>query len=564
MRRLLVFILLLCLSCGLFAGVQAASAAENVQSFVTVSGDGSCQVTMTVALHLDQPADELKFPLPENATNITLNGKRVRGRVENGVRQIDLSSIAGKTAGNFTFTLVFSVTDLVAEKDGQMELQLPILSGFAYPVQALTFSITLPGEITEKPAFISGYHQASIENDLSVTTDRNTISGQTLTELKDHETLLLKLPTEATMFPGIHKFSPTSGLFYIIIALLVLLAVAYWVIFLRNFPHFPKARSVPPDGFGAGELGSVLFLQGGNLNMMVLAWAELGYLQIERKHNGKVILYHRMDMGNERSGYEQRWFKLLFAGRTCVTASTRRYADLCRKVASARPNLNSLMHPKSGNLTVFRVLGAAIGGVLGALIASQMSQNAVLAWFLMILFGTLAALSGWYIQPWITYLFSSEKRRLWPVLIVGILWLLVAQLTGVLSTGLLFVLSQLVVGVFAAFGGRRTPDGKQAQNEVLALRRYLVSVPPEQLRLICQNNPDYFHQMSVYAIALGVHKRFSKRFGKLPMTPCPYLDGGPKNITYAYQWCDIMERVLTGMSTQQYEIGDILRKYLKQ
>lgn len=563
MRRLLIIVLLLCFSCGLFVGVKAASAAENIQSFVTVAGNGSCQVTLTVSLHLDQPVDKLKFPLPESAEYITLNGKRVRGRVENGARQIDLSSIAGKTAGNFTFTLAYSLTDLVMEKNGQMELQLPLLSGFAYPVQALTFSVTMPGEMTEKPSFVSGYYQTAIENDLSVTTDGNTITGQTLTELKDHETLSMQLLTAPEMFPGIRKFSPALQMFYIVIALLVLLAVAYWVIFLRNFPRFPKPRSTPPDGFGAGELGSVLFLQGGNLNMLVLAWAELGYLQIQRRGKN-VMLYRRMDMGNERSNYEQHWFKLLFAGRTAVTATTRRYADLCGKVASAKPNLNSLIHPKSGNITIFRVLGAGIGGALGAVIASQMSQSAVLAWFLMILFGVLAALSGWYIQSWITYLLSPEKRRLWSVAILCGIWLLIAQLTGVLSTGILFIFSQLLVGVFAAFGGRRTEAGKQAQNEVLALRRYLTTVPPEQLRLICQNNPDYFHQMSVYAIALGVHKQFAKRFGKLPITPCPYLEGGPQNITYAYQWADIMGRVLTGMSTHQYELGEILRRYLKQ
>ena len=527
--------------------------------------DGSCQVTLTVVLHLDSPVENLKFPLPENAEYITLNGKRVRGRVENGLRQIDLSGIAGKTAGNFTFTIAYSLSDLVtAGKSGQMELQLPILSGFAYPVTALTFSVTLPGEITERPTFTSGYHQAGIENNLSVTTSGNTVIGQTLTELKDHETLSLQLTTTKAMFPNVRKFSPEMQTFYTIIALLALLAMAYWIIFLRNFPRFPKARSTPPDGFGAGEIGSILFLQGGNLNMMVLSWAEAGYLQIQRKADGRVILYHRMDMGNERNAFEQYWFRQLFAGRGSVTATTRRYADLCRKVASAKPNLGSLIHPRSGNVALFRALGAAIGGVLGGMIGSQISENAIWAWILMIILGALACVSAWFIQPWVIHLFSSEKRRLWPVPVLCVIWLLIARLVGIPSAGVLFLLSQLIIGLFAAFGGRRTSAGKQAQNDVLALRRYLTTVPPEQLRLISQNNPDYFHQMSVYAIALGVHKRFANRFGKLPIAPCPYLDGAPKNISYAYQWCEIMGRVLSGMSTRQQDIDDILRKYLRQ
>jgi uncharacterized protein (TIGR00730 family) len=59
----------------------------------------------------------------------------------------------------------------------QLELQLPILAGFAYPVQALEFTVTMPGPISVKPAFSSGYHQANIEKDLYCTVSGATITG---------------------------------------------------------------------------------------------------------------------------------------------------------------------------------------------------------------------------------------------------------------------------------------------------------------------------------------------------------------------------------------------------
>ena len=77
----------------------------------------------------------------------------------------------------------------------------------------------------------------------------------------------------------------------------------------------------------SGEVGSILSLQGGNLNMMVFSWAQLGYLLIEAKSGGKVRLYRQMEMGNERSAFEQRCFKQLFGRRDTVDAGSVRYGE---------------------------------------------------------------------------------------------------------------------------------------------------------------------------------------------------------------------------------------------
>lgn len=565
MRRIFAVFLLFCFACGLFVCAEAASAAEHMQSSATISANGSCQITLTVALHLDQPADSITFPLPENAANITLNGKRVRGRLENGLRYVDLSGIVGKTAGNFTLTLTYSLSKLITtNKADQPELQLPLLSGFAFPIQTLDFSVTLPGQVETKPAFTSGYHQANIEKDLSVTVSGTTITGQALTELKDHETLVLILPEPPGITAAIRN--PVGDSQKLMLAALVffLLAVAYWLISLRNLPRWPRIRPTPPDGFDAGALGSVLFLRGIDLNMMVLSWAQSGYLLIHLSRNGRVILYRQMDMGNERSDLEQRYFRLLFGGRTSVDAGTMRYAALCHKAEHTRPDLSSLVHPKSGNITVFRALGGAVGALMGAIIGLHISSGAALQWLPAILLGGLALLCCWHIQGWALSMISPGKRRLWLAVALCAGWLALGYGAGNPLSGWLLILSQLAVGALAALGGRRTAEGRQAQGEVLGLWRYLRSVSPEQLRQICQYNPEYYHQMAAYAIALGVHGRFAHRFGKLEIPPCPYFTEVPQNTLYAHQWYDIMHRVLSGMKPRQGSgLAAMIRKLLK-
>ena len=551
MRKFIVWICLVCLLLSVTVTAGAANAAQSVSSHATVSHDGTCQVSLSVTIHLEQVTEDLQFPLPGKASNITVNGSRGKSRVENGLRQVNLNGVIGKAVGDFTLNFTYNLPNLIATNEaGLLELQLPILAGFAYPVQALEFSVTLPGAVSAKPAFSSGYHQANIEKDIYYTTSGATITGMAQTELKDHETLSMTLLVSEEMFPQKRVVAPDFKTVSTLTTVFYLLAFGYWVLFLRNLPTWPRRRSQPVEGYTAGELGSLLHLQGGNLNMMVFTWAQLGYLQIRLAPNGKVTLHRHMDMGNERSAFEQRCFKLVFGRRDTVDASTYRYGAIYQKVAKLTPNLSSMVQGKSGNLLVFRGLAALAGMLCGVSVAIGLTPGAALQWLVILLLGALAMLSCWQIQLWAAHLFTPDRRPLWLALGLCGIWLILSSVAGVFSAGLGLVIWQLIVGFLAALGGRRTLAGRQAMGEILGLRRYLKSLSREQLQEICRSNPDYFHQMMPYAMALGVDKRFAKRFGKSPIEQCPYISVGADSTLRALQWRDLMRRVLTGMNTR--------------
>lgn len=550
MRKVIIFITLLCLFSTLTVGANAVTAAKNISSYATVSSDGSCQITLTAAIHLDSPVEDLRFPLPGNAANITLNGARARAKTDNGLRLVDVSRVVGKAAGDFTLTFTYTLPNLVKINDaGLSELQLPLLSGFAYPVQALEFSVTLPGPVTVKPAFSSGYHQANIEKDIYFTSSGATVTGIAQVELKDHETLAMSLTVSEEMFPQTRIKTPDLQTVTTLSVVFFLLALLYWGLFLRNLPTWPHTQPAPPDGYGAGELGSVLHLQGGNLHMMVFSWAQLGYLLIRLQPDGTVMLCQQMDMGNERSGFEQRCFRLLFARRNAVNAGSRHYGAAYRAVEKMKPNLSALIHPKSGHLSLFRALAAINGLLCGVLLGVSLSEGAALQWLLVVVLAGAGMVSSYRMQVWAQHLFAPQRRPLWIALALCGIWLVLSLLAGQVATGIGMVLSQLFAGLLAALGGRRTPAGRQAMGQTLGLRRFMKSVPKAQLQQICRNNPEYFHQMMPYAMALGADKAFAKRFGKLPIGQCPYISVGADSTMRAHQWRSLMRRILNQMNT---------------
>lgn len=548
MRRfagiLFTALLVICLSLGAFA----ATGATGVSSNSTVSSDGSCHVTLTATLHLDSAMDDLRFPVPVGATDITVNGSRARTSKDGEVRQIDLSRILGQASGDFSISISYSLKDVIYSGETGLEMQLPLLSGFSYPVESMSFTVTLPGALESRPAFSSGYHQADIEKDMSYVVSGNTVTGKFSKALKDHETLLMVLPVTEEMFPQNILNVQESDVTNLAVLICAALALVYWLIFLRNLPPRRKRNSLPPEGFAAGELGSIVACRGRNLNLMVLTWAQLGYLLIKIDRQGNVILHKRMDMGNERSEWEQRCFRKLFGSRKQADTHGTQYAELCRLV-SKKASLRELKRSRFGNLQIFRILASGIGFFGGVDLAIALSGGAALQGLLIVLFAVLGGLCGWFVQGWAYSLFLWDRSGLWYGLSGGGILLFLGLISGQFLPALYMVLGLFVAGLLLAVGGRRTKLGRDYQGQVLDLRRYLWKIPKGEFQRICAGNPDYFFQLAPCALALGVHKQFARQFGSAKLS-CGWINLSTDQGMTAFQWSQVMEHAVNAMSAR--------------
>ena len=111
----------------------------------------------------------LYFPdsMPETATKhlmrwakeISLNG-RYKTPIDQGSQL--LLQLPKMAAGTHTVEVSFRLKNAVSEKNGALWLEVPLLTGFSYPVEKFSFSVTLPHELKEQPTFSSGYYLESI------------------------------------------------------------------------------------------------------------------------------------------------------------------------------------------------------------------------------------------------------------------------------------------------------------------------------------------------------------------------------------------------------------------
>ena len=552
MRRAVAIVLCLLVIFSLAAAAQAASRASKIVVSAAVSGDGTCQVAVDIHLVLETAIDSLDFPIPKNARNVTVNGSSARTSRSADVLNVDLSRLVRNVTGAFSLRLQYTLPDLVAfDELEKLQLTLPLLSGFSYPVDAMEFTVNLPGEILHKPVFSSSYFQQSIEESLTYSVSGMSVSGSIQEQLKDLESLTMTLEVPQEQFPQEVTAQWTVDLPDIAMIVLAVLAALYWLIFLRCAPFLRKRSAQPPAGCTAGELSCVVTGQGSDLTMMVLSWAQLGYILVHLGDSGRVTLHKRMDMGNERSAYEVRIFRSLFGKRQSIDGTGYHYASLCRKIAVTPGDVRDLFRKGSGNPKLFRVLCAGIGFFGGIRLGIALAGNALLGILLIALLAVFGAVSAWFIQEWARGLHLRNPLALVTGLGLCLLWLLIGMMAELLNVAACVAGAQLLCSLAWVYGSRRTQTGRNSVAQVLGLRSYLKHLSAQDMKRISKIDPDYFFTMAPYALALGVQKHYAQAFGKKRLNGCPYLTTGMDAHMSAAEWMHVMQRTVDSLDFRQ-------------
>ena len=550
MRRILMAIL----CCLLLVTAVSASSVTDLQSNTSVHANGTCEVTLTVQLQLDEIPESLNFPLPKNARDISLNGGLARTHLEGNVRNVDLGSIV-HSPGIYTFTIHYSLPDSVtADEKENLLLSFDLLSGFSYPIEAMRFTVTLPGTPERRPEFVSTYHQESVDTLMDLQIEGTVITGTFLQGLKDLESLSMTLFVTEELFPQpiAKKWSLSTD----DIAMYVCAAVAllYWLLTMRALPPRRLRRTNEPEGLTAGELGCCLCGQGVDFTMMVVSWAQMGYLLIQLDDHGRVLLHKRMEMGNERSEFENRMFHNLFGKKRTVDGTGYQYARLCRKAAGSVPGRRNWFLRHSGNPKILRAISALIGFFGGIALALAFASDTAWQIILSLFLTVLGIAVAWCIQSGAGRIHLRQKLELYIGLGCTALWLLLGLWGGEFGVALFVVAIQWLTGLAAAYGGRRNEPGRLAMAEILGLRRYLKSVSKDELKKILRFNPDYYYNLAPYAMALGVDKAFARQFGGTQLPGCTWLTTGMDGHMTAMEWNQLLREAVAALDERQQKL----------
>ena len=524
LRRILLSLLAALALC---TAAAAASSISELTADCAVSEDGTCSITTTVVLQLEESLSELSLPVAQDARDAACRGYDATVRKSDGFVWLDIPLTAPIT-GQQTFTITYTLDGTLAvQDDGTQLFSAELLSSqWPYPVEQFQYLLSMPKDFTETPVLLSGYYGEIAPN--QVVTNQNTRSAAAVltVPLLDHESISLQLKLPENYFPQRGPILGSGFPWQYVPPVLLLLGLLYWFLTLRGpMPHV-RATPQPPDGVTAGELPALLYGGAPDFALTVAHWGALGYLAIAPHSRGQMVLVRRMDMGNERRSQEQQPFDRLFSGASacyCGDRAAQSARQLGEKLA-ARHWQRRLFDPKSGSprllcLPVYLAAAVAGGRILTAYLGEVLSP---LLWA--ILGAAAGAVCAVLAMQTALSLLRGTRQHM-----SGFLTALILLVSGGFAgqgPDTVLVLAHLALTAWAvAYGGRRTAVGTELLQKTLGYKRYLASLDETALRRLVRQNPQFYYETLPYAEALGLGRKLTDRLGGVQMEPCSYLPG---------------------------------------
>ena len=543
MRRILAFLICIIL---FLVPIHAANAAPRVSTTAVVRANGTCAVTIEADIRLDDPARGLKFPLGTDIKSVTLNGSPAPLSQSEGITSVNLSHLDGKL-GLYSCTIAFEINSVVTVDDnGKQIVTVPLLYGFPYLVEDMSFEVTMPSRFDTVPSFHSGYHGQDIERQMSASISGSVIRGSVTQELKDSETLFMKLAAPEGMFPAGQTFGGSLKYDALAMGILAAAALLYWMLRMGTYPRYSPRRATPTEGLCAGQVPTYLTRRPGDLPVMVLQWSQLGYLIIHLDDNGRVFLHKKMNMGNERTVFEQRCFRDLFGRKMMVDASGYRFQRAADKAAAlSRRQAGGYRNPLT-SITMFRLLSSLVGLFAGIAMGDTIATDHTWRVILMASFGVVSALLSWIIVGNLDCLHTRGKAGLKLSLTAAAALVILSLFCNAIAYGAAAAIWSLLAGLLSAYGGKRTDNGLRIYSEILGLRRHMRKAGKGELRRILASNRNYYFELAPYALILGVDKTFAEKFGDARLPACTWLVSGI-DVRTAPEWYPQLREVYTAM-----------------
>ncbi len=493
----------------------------------TVAHDGSCLIEISAVLEFSKEVSDFTIPIARKAKDVHLSGADCKVSAS---EKYTLLTLTGAHSGTLDLRLSYRLAETVTPRSDSQLFQVTLLHpAWVCPIKAYRFTLQMPAEFDAYPTILSGYYGYLIDNYMTVTIEGGVVYAELSSRqyLADHEAMSVEIELPDGYFDLRFLAGKTVKVDRLLFLMLLGLALVYWFFLLRGRFIVPRRQTMPPVGRNAGEIPYLLTAKKGDLALMVVQWASLGYLTIHRTRKGGVYLTRQIDMGTERQSYEASVFRAMFKRSDHCDVRSAEYLrarDLAveRTQDEWRPRIFA---SKSGSAALLRLLAAAAGLCLCLACLDIAVAPRSWRWFLIVPLALLGGAGCWCLQLSGGCLLRRHSLRTLALCAVSVLYLLILGGKGGMGKLMfLCLLFQVLVGWAVRCGGRRTREGTSVAAELLGFRRYLLSSSSRTLRNNLQTDPQYFYQVLPYADALQVGRIFAAAFENTRLEPCDWLD----------------------------------------
>ena len=500
---------------------------DSIAVTAEAEASGKTAVTTVLQVTFDSPTEEVVYPLPQSDVSRVSAGD-FSFDVEKSDKGIDviLENSAG-FVGTQTFMITYTVpAGVYADDDGE-HYSLGILSSrLGKDVASCSFQITMPAPFEAETQVVSGYHGTLGQSDTGLVTEGNVLRGSADSRMA-YDSLRADLILPEGYFRIRSNTIPVVSITWLAVGMVavLILTYVYWRLKIRTSRVNTSTRLLTPEGLLPCHLSQVLDGITCDIPALILEWANQGYLSIALSRRGTVVLMKNMDMGSERSRAEQKLFLRIFGSRLRVPVTPGRYAKAAALFrASSRKSLNRIMLDRTGgNLLLVQfpcrvLLAVGIGYILQAALpeGAGFTVLAVLAGLAGYVYSIHlhAALQRFFLRG------TTDRTFFGVTAVLGVL-IFFALLAGALPEMLVGTVACAMSAFLGSRGPRRSKWGVDALSQTRGCRSFFRQVTWQKLQVYQGRDRYFFQKQLPKAVALGVERRFARRFEDIPV-PLPH------------------------------------------
>lgn len=535
---------------------------DHYQVNVTVAENNTYLVTETLKVEFSQPMHGIFREIPARYTqpatgksrsilidNIMVEGHPFQVDKNRSGANIRIGNPDSLVEGIQQYRISYTMDigrDNISEYD---ELYLNLIGRqWDTQIRKADFEILFPKPFDTTKYNLTGGVKGSTDNTFFVhNAEGRMIKASTTRVLQPFEAVTIRVELPEGYFVGARDIKdPFYGRFYLFLLFALVLSIFLWFRFGRDDLVVTPVEFTPPEGMSPAETGYIIdgHTDTKDITSLLIYWAEKGHISIEELDEKNFRFHKLKPLPPDAKDFEKYFFEDLFKNREQVDTADLKY-KFAESMSSAKKDVThffrknpeqrifttaslwargaiSLLILLIAGLTAWKLAFEASGDRGPGLIAAIFGGLAVMIATLII----QVILDKWHTIGPFKRIFSLAAVIL-ALLILTIIALSVAGNIPKLQLMILAVLITTgILAVFSFIARKRTSRGIQLLGRILGLKDFIKRAEMDRIKMLVDENPQYFYSVLPYAYSLGLSEKWAQHFTDVLTPPPTWYQGG--------------------------------------
>ncbi|MEG0702611.1 MAG: DUF2207 domain-containing protein, partial [Christensenella sp.] len=432
---------------------------------------------------------------------------------------------------------------------------------WAAPINKFSFVINMPKDFDAKKI---GFSTGAAGNEgyntdaLKFKVEGNTITGTIDHKVAPYEGVTVRIELPNGYYVGARSVGNMLTPVLIISGAVLLILLAMVFINDKRKRELETVEFNPPEGMNPADVGFIIdgIVEDKDAVSLLIYWADQGNIEIHGEDEKNVGFKKIKDLPETANDYERTLFDKMFEGnRETIYIDDMQY-KFAGTIAAVKKRVKDKFETDENR--VFTKKSLVMQGIATALSVLPMVIMLVLSIYIDIydwLYAGMFGLLAWGFGGTVTGLLCKNINK-WKseklstkmggaiLMVLGIVVYLTAVAVLSANTFGVWVLAPTLITVvlmlLTAQMRRRTEQGAQWAGRILGLKHFIETVEADKLKLMVNDDPQYFYHILPYAYVLGVTDKWAKQFESIAVEPPNWYYGYNGSVFSAIWFASMM------------------------